>query len=196
MQQHYLDQSQFREKFWRVEETCYHSNPNDPPQLILMRKSRMTKMWQPRKHNEKAEWIKNMTKELERVEEGPKAEIDIDFLKTTLKKSILKTPGHDGIHGFWFKKFISIHDRQSLEMNRCLQGVNIPKWMTKGKTTLTRKDLIKGTAPNNYRLITCLPMMWKILTAQIGEEIYYSQTSRGLFPKEQKVFCKSSYSLD
>ena len=28
--------------------------------------------------------------------------------------------------------------------------------------------------------------MWKILTAQIREEIYYSLTSRGLFPEEQK----------
>ena len=29
-------------------------------------------------------------------------------------------------------------------------------------------------------------MMWKILTAQIREEIYYSLISRGLFPDEQK----------
>ena len=29
-------------------------------------------------------------------------------------------------------------------------------------------------------------MMWKILTAQIREEIYYWLTSRGLFPDEQK----------
>ena len=35
-------------------------------------------------------------------------------------------------------------------------------------------------------------MMWKILTAQIREEIYYSQTSRGLFPDEQKGCCKGS----
>ena len=28
-------------------------------------------------------------------------------------------------------------------------------------------------------------MLWKILTAQIREEIYYSLTSRGLFPDEQ-----------
>ena len=46
--------------------------------------------------------------------------------------------------------------------------------------------------PNNYRSITCLPMMWKILTAQIREEIYYSLTSRGLFPDEQKGCCKVS----
>ena len=29
-------------------------------------------------------------------------------------------------------------------------------------------------------------MLWKMLTAQIKEKIYYSLTSRGLFPDEQK----------
>ena len=38
------------------------------------------------KHNEKAEWINNITRELEGIEEGPKAEIHIDLLKMTLKK--------------------------------------------------------------------------------------------------------------
>ena len=38
------------------------------------------------KHNRKAEWMNNMTKELEGLEEGPKAEIHINLLKTTLKK--------------------------------------------------------------------------------------------------------------
>ena len=32
----------------------------------------------------KAEWISNVTKELEEIEEGPKAEIHIDLLRTTL----------------------------------------------------------------------------------------------------------------
>ena len=64
--------------------------------------------------------------------------------------------------------------------------------MTKGKTTLIQKDPSKGTAPNNYRPITCLHMMWKILTAQIKEKIYYSLTSRGLFPDEQKGCRKGS----
>ena len=64
--------------------------------------------------------------------------------------------------------------------------------MTKGKTTLIKKDPSKRTAPNNYRLITCLPMMWKILTVQIRENIYYSLTSCGLFPDEQKRCRKGS----
>ena len=134
-----------------------------------------TKIWQPKKHYERSEWVNNNTGELERCEEGPKLEIHIDLLKMSLKrKPNWKTPGHDGIHGFWFKKFTSIHDRLALEMNRCLQGAQLPDWMTKGKTTLNQKDPSKGTAPNNYRPITCLPMMWKILTAQIREKIYYS----------------------
>ena len=61
-------------------------------------------------HNEKAEWINNISRELEGLKNGPKAEIHIDLLKTTLKKiSNRKTPDHDGIHAFWFKKFTSIY---------------------------------------------------------------------------------------
>ena len=119
-----------------------------------------------------------MTRELEGLKEGPKVEMHIDLRKTTLKRvPNLKTPGHDGIHGFWFKKFTSIHDRLALEMNRCLQGAQVPDWMTKRKTTVIQKDPSKGTTQNNYRPITCLRIMWKIQTAQIIEKIYYSLTS-------------------
>ena len=57
-----------------------------------------TKIWQPKKkkkkkHNEKAEWINKMTRELERVEEGPKAQIHTDLLKTTLKNIKLENAG-------------------------------------------------------------------------------------------------------
>ena len=60
-----------------------------------------------------------------------------------LKISNWKIPGHDAMHGFWFKKFTSIHDRPALEMNKCLQRAHIPEWMTKGKTTLIQKDTSK-----------------------------------------------------
>ena len=113
-----------------------------------------------KKHIEKVEWINNITRELERLEKGPKAEKHNNFLKTTLKKkSNWKTPGHDGILGFWFQKFTSIHDRLALEIKKCLQGAQVPDWMTKRKTTLIQNDSSKGTALKNYRPITCLPMM-------------------------------------
>ena len=54
-----------------------------------------TKIWQP-KHDERVEWINNVTIELEGLEEGPKAKIHIALLKTTLKRiPNWKTPGHD-----------------------------------------------------------------------------------------------------
>ena len=79
-------------------------------------------------------------------------------------------------------------------MYKCRQTAHIPEWITKGRTSLIQKKQKKnkGTAPNNYRPITCLPMMWKILTAQIREEIYYSLTIHGFFPEEQKGCCKGS----
>ena len=64
--------------------------------------------------------------------------------------------------------------------------------MTKRRTTLIQKDPIKGTDPNNFRPITCLPMMSKILTAQTREIIYYSLTWQGLLLDEQKGCCKGS----
>ena len=97
-----------------------------------------------------------------------------------------KMPGYDGIHWFWFQKFTSNHDRLTIKMSRCFEKTDIPRWMTKGKTTLIKKDPKKGTAPNNYTFIKCLMVMQKILTAQIREGIYYLLISHKLFPEEQK----------
>ena len=38
----------------------------------------------------------------------------------------------------------------------------------------------------NYRPITCLPLMWKLLTGILGDEIYQHLEERNLFPDEQK----------
>ena len=67
-------------------------------------------------HNEKAEWINNMTRELEELKDGKKEEIHIDLHKMNLKISNWIRPGPDGIRDFWFKKITSIYDRLALEM--------------------------------------------------------------------------------
>ena len=122
-----------------------------------------------------------MTGELEELEEGPKVEINIELLKKTLKKILnWKTPGYD-----WIRQ-------TSTRNEQMLPRWKVPDWKTKGKTTLIQKNLSKRTAPNNYRPITYLSMMWKILTAQIREEIYISLTSCSLFTEEQKICRKGS----
>ena len=44
------------------------------------------KIWERREHNRRAEWISNMGKELEGLKGGPKAKIQFNSLRTTLKK--------------------------------------------------------------------------------------------------------------
>ena len=64
--------------------------------------------------------------------------------------------------------------------------------MKKGKTTLIQKDPSKGTAPNNYRPITCPPIVEIYYDDDDVKEMYYSLTSCKLFPDEQKGCCKGS----
>ena len=78
---------------------------------------------------------KQYDKKLEGLEGDQKAEIHIDLLKMTQKISNWKTPGHDGIHCFWFNKFTFIHDRLALAKKKCLQRAHISEWMSKRRTT-------------------------------------------------------------
>ena len=48
--------------------------------------------------------------------------------------------GHDAMHEFWFKECMSIHERLTLEMSKCLEETNLLELMTNGKTNLIRKD--------------------------------------------------------
>ena len=42
----------------------------------------------------------------------------------------------------------------------------------KNNTSSKKKDKSKGNVASNYRTITCLPIMWKILTGIISERLY------------------------
>ena len=48
----------------------------------------------------------------------------------------------------------------------------MPSWLTRGRTSLLQKDKCKGNVANNYRPTTCLPLMWKLLTGVIADQIY------------------------
>ena len=53
------------------------------------------------------------------------------------------------------------------------------------------KDLEKGTA-GNYRPITCLPVMWKLLTGIISGKLYEFLDTESVLPDEQKGCRKGS----
>jgi len=67
-----------------------------------------------------------------------------------------KDPGNDFIYLFWWKKFTAVHSCLPGQLEEVTGGV-IPEWLVMGYTTLIQKVKNKGTAPGNYRPITCLP---------------------------------------
>ena len=140
--------------------------------------------WRKIQRNRNAEWINDMNKECEELKEGPEANIYLESVRATLKKINWKTLGHDLIHGF--KELMSIHIRLAQQLSKCLQETSIRKWMMKGKTTLDPEGHQKR---NHHRQpITYLPMMWKILTTLVREEIHYFLYAVDYFWKNKKEF--------
>ena len=130
-------------------------------------------IWGVRKeHNREAEWFKDLKRERERVNERPQERVSISvekLRKQCRKIPNWKAPGRDGVQGYWIKKLSSLHERVSSQMNRILIGEDdLPEWMTHGHTVLCQKDPRKGNTADNYRPITCLPLMWKLLTGVIA----------------------------
>ena len=68
----------------------------------------------------------------------------------------------------------------------------MPSWLTRGRTSLLQKDKSKGNVASNYRPITCLPLMWKLLTGVIAGQIYAHLDQEKLLPEEQKECRKGS----
>lgn len=67
-----------------------------------------------------------------------------------------------------------------------------PLWLTQGVTYLLPKS--KETQnPKNYRPITCLPTMYKLLTSILAERMYHFLDDKRLLPPEQKGCRKGSY---
>ena len=47
-----------------------------------------------------------------------------------------KAPGPDGVRGFWFKRFPSLHASLTVALGLCLDSGEVPDWLVKGRTVL------------------------------------------------------------
>ena len=123
-------------------------------------------IWGVRKeHNREAEWLKDLKRE--RLNERPQERVSksVEKIRTQCRKiPNWKAPGRDGVQGYWIKNLGSLQERVCLQMNRILMGEDdLPECMTHGRTVLSQKDPRKGNTADNYRPITCLLLMWKLL---------------------------------
>ena len=97
-----------------------------------------------------------------------------------------KALGHDGVQGFWKKRLDKMHEGIATQLNEILEGtIEIPRWMTYGRTVLCKKDPVKGNSVEKLRPITCLPLIWKLLTGIISEDMYCFMENENLLPEEQ-----------
>ena len=121
----------------------------------------------------------------------------IDITTGSLKKilgrmSNRKSLGPDLVQGFWLKNVSSFHKRVRLQLKECLDSGFVPSWLTRGRTSLLQKDKSKSNVASNYIPINCLPLMWKLLTGAIAEQIYAHLDQEKLLPEEQKGCRKGS----
>ena len=116
------------------------------------------------------------------------------MIKEQVKKiPTWKIPGPDGVQSYWLKKLIALHERIAKQMDNIISNAeDIQKWMTLGKTVLCQKDPSKGNAADNYRPISCLPLMWKLMTRTVAESTYSFLDVNDKLPIEQKGCTKES----
>ena len=102
-------------------------------------------------HRMDAEWIEGIETEIDiRTPTQQDISVSIEILKKQIKKlPNWKSPGPDGIQGYWVKNFTSIQPILTAMLNDCLISNNIPAWLTKGTTFLIMKDPSKGGAVTN-----------------------------------------------
>ena len=132
-------------------------------------------------HKKDTKWLQDLRCEVN-VEKQEKIDITTGSFKKILgRMRNWKSPGPDLVQGFWLK----LHERVRLQLKECLDSGFVPSWLTKGRTSLLQKDKSKGNVASNYRPITCLPLMWKLLTGVIADWIYAHLDQEKLLPEEQ-----------
>ena len=167
---------------------------NNAPPNAEEAKEFWSKIWSVNKeHDKRASWLHSVKQEIKGVEQQRNVVLDGKDVKVGIQKMAnWKAPGPDGVRGFWFKKFGSLHKAITSSLQACLEGGVVPEWMVKGRTVLIQKDAKKGTIVSNYRPIACLPLMWKLLTGIFAEKIYDHLLDNNLLPDEQKGCRKRS----
>ena len=193
---------QFRQdQLFQVNQKQVHKDLNREKQgdRIIPNSEESIEFWsdilsKSKEHNQHTEWLKSCRKQFENVNSMENIEVSQEMVKMQCRKMPnWKVLGKDGVKGYWLKNLTSVHPRIAVQLNRILDGERpLPDWMIFGKTVLCQKHPAKGNAVDNYRPVSCLPLMWKLMTGMSAEKMYSHLERENVLPSEQKGCRKGS----
>ncbi|XP_045463804.1 uncharacterized protein LOC123673362 [Harmonia axyridis] len=124
-----------------------------------------------KQHDDTARWIRESEAESSRynMEEIEITKLDIE--QVLKKTNNWAAPGPDKIQNYWWKHFPSTHQTLATLFQRALTNPTvIPGFFTLGTTIMLPKGNTTSD-PKNFRPITCLPTIYKLLTGTITKYI-------------------------
>lgn len=78
-------------------------------------------------------------------------------------------------------------------INKATNKSSVHNWLTIGRIILIFKD--KGNVPSNFCPKARLPLIWKLLTGILADEMYEHLDKGDLVPQEQKCSWKNSQGI-
>jgi hypothetical protein len=167
-------------------------NPKPP------NKTELIKFWEnlwskPITHKSNTSWLKDEIQINNSLVQMQPTIVFIDDLKVTLRKlQNWKAPGPDMIQNYWWKYLTAIHPHLTLHINHLMENPeSMPKFLLQGITYLKYKTE-KTDDPKNYRPITCLPTLYKIISSIISNKVDKYLTQNKIMTEEQKGCRKNS----
>jgi len=117
------------------------------------------------------------------MEWSPICEKDVaEALRTTLN---WQDSGRDQIPYFWLKQLTATHMHIAAVLKKLIEEDQIPKWLTAGVKFLIPKN--ENTEnPKNYRPVTCLPTMYKLIISVISRPMQKYMDDENMILKNSK----------
>lgn len=154
-------------------------------------------------YNKQAAWIEDVVRDAAGVVDMQGASITKQDVQKAVKNTHnWKAPGPDRIQNFWIKKLHACHEPLARAYSRAIENPDtVPEYLTEGITYLLHKK-DDPVNPKNYRPITCLSNVYKLLTSIIGDKIYSHCEANNIFSFEQRgcikgaMGCKEQLTID
>ena len=167
--------------------------------MDLPTKEDIKKFWKllyenKKEYNKDAAWLLEYKTSINNITEATYSEITTnDIESVTSNFSNWKSPGLDKLHNFWWNKLTTLHPKVAVAFDKLIvQPENCPDWLTTGQTTLiAKKEPTRN--PSNYRPITCLPIMYKILSSIVTSRMSHHINANKIILNEQKGNASNTY---